>query len=272
MNTTDLELLTTEAVREAVEGFLREQVTAAKTRRGVVLALPLMYPDGWQVQVELEPLNKTTVLITDAGRTLAKLHENGLNLEAKQTLALLEERKKTFELTQTGFELQREIPLPLQGIDVQLFAEALVSIAHLIYRHEPVTDEESPADRTLRQIFRERKLEPVTNAAIDGKIEKGIRVTYYLPTPNPLALQIVKRRGPLLSYMEQWAWRWTDIKEYNPLLIRCMVYDPDQQEWDETTLNIGRAVADLFCPYFETDSIHAAVDRALQNGKSVDRH
>ena len=266
MKTTEHPFLSATACREAVQGFLREQVTAENTRRGVVMALPLMYPDGWQVQVHLEPITQSSALVTDRGRTLARLHENGLNLEARQTLALLEERKRTFELNQVGFELQKEIALPIQGIDIQLFAESLVSIAHLIYKYEPATAEESVADRTLKQIFKERQLEPAINSLIDGEIEKGIRVNYYLSAPHPLACKVVKRRGAMLGYMEQWGWRWTDVKRHSPGLLRGMVYDPDKQEWDETTLNIGKAVCDLFCPYFETQSIHDAKDRAFKNG------
>lgn len=266
MNTIETKILTPESCRAAVQAFLQEQVAAAATRRGVVLALPLMYPDGLQVQVHLELVAKSSVLITDRGHTLARLFENGLNLAAKQTLTLLEERKQIFELNQIGFELQKEIALPLQGIDVQLFAESLVSIAHLIYKFEPTTSEESVADRTLKQIFKERNLEPTVNALIDGEIEKGIRVNYFLPGPHPLACKVVKRRGPMLSYMEQWGWRWTDVKQKNPRLLRGMVYDPDKQEWDDTTLNIGKSVCDIFCPYFETQQIHDAIDRALKNG------
>ena len=264
MKTADLILLSPNACRTAVESFLREQVVAEATRRGVVMSLPLMYPDGLQVQVHLEPMTPTCALITDRGRTLSLLHESGLNLDARQTQALLAERKQMFELTQAGFELQREIPLPLQGIDVQLFAESLVSIAHLIYKHEPGTAEESVADRTLRQIFKERQLEPMVNGVVDGAIEKGIRVNYFLPGSRPLACKVVKRRGPMLGYMEQWGWRWMDIKQQNPRLLRGMVYDPDKQEWDKTTLDIGKSVCDLFCPYFETQQIHDALDRALQ--------
>ena len=266
MKTIETQLLSPEACRDAVEGFLREQVLAEKTRRGVVMALPLMYPDGFQVQVHLEPITKSSALITDRGRTLAKLHENRLNLDARQTLSLLEERRHTFELNQVGFELQKEISLPLQGIDVQLFAESLVSIAHLIYKYEPATSEESVADRTLKQIFKERKMEPTINGVIDGEIEKGIRVNYFLPAQHPLACKVVKRRGPMLGYMEQWGWRWTDVKHHNPALLRGMIYDPDKQEWDDTTLNIGKSVCDLFCPYFETQLIHDTIDRALKNG------
>jgi hypothetical protein len=258
---TNIELLSPEICRDTVQAFLCEQVAVEKTRRGVVIALPLMYPDGFQVQVHLQPITKSIVLITDLGRTLGRLHEDGLNLDAKQTLALLEERKQVFELNQVGFELQREIQLPLQGIDVQLFAESLVSISHLIYKFEAVTAEDSVADRTLLKIFEERQLKPTVNAVIDGEIEKGIRVNYLVAGPRSLACKVVKRRGPMLNYMEQWGWRWTDVQKHNPQLLRGMIYDPDKQQWDDTTLNIGRSVCDLFCPYFETQAIHDALDR-----------
>ena len=123
--------------RDAMLRFYREQLMAEPTRRGVTMALPLMFPDGWQVQVRLKPLTRSRAVITDGGRTIAMLLENGLIIEVPPVLSLLEERKRTFELVQVGFELQKEIPLPLDGLDVQLFAESLVSISHLVFKFEP---------------------------------------------------------------------------------------------------------------------------------------
>lgn len=263
MKTLSHKLVSPESCREAVYLFWNSQVIAEKTQRGVVMALPLMYPDGWQVQVHIEPISQTRAVITDQGRTLAKLHENGLNFEAKHTAALLDERKKTFELQQNGFELLREIHLPVEGLDIQLFAESLVSIAHLGYRQEFSTAVESAAEKTLKKVFKERELQPAVNYPLDGEIEKAIRVDYFLQAARPFACQVVKRRGPLLGYVEQWAWRWTDLKNHNPHLLNAMIYDPDKQDWDDTTLSIGRSVCDLFCPYFETTQIHNALDRVL---------
>jgi hypothetical protein len=78
-----------------------------------------------------------------------------------------------------------------------------------------------------------------------------------------MACKIVRRRGPMLAYMEQWGWRWTDVKSQNPSLLRGMVYDPDRQEWDDTTRGIANQVCDFFCPYFDTNAINGAIDRAL---------
>lgn len=251
------EPLTPEACRETLRRFWDGQTDIAEHGAGVAMALPLIYPDGWQVQVYLERLSGSEAIITDKGHTLARLQEQSVNYDAGLTSTLLQERLKTFELQRDGFELLRQIRLPLDGRDVQLFAESLVSIAHLVYRYEPHNPCESPADRTLRQVFKERQLEARENVELDGEIEKRIRVDYLVECRRPVACQVVRRRGPLLPYMEQWGFRWGDLRRRHPTLWRAMVYDPDKQDWDETASRIGREVCDLFCPYFETATLHA---------------
>jgi hypothetical protein len=49
------------------------------------------------------------------------------------------------------------------GVEIQLFAQALISIAHLFYRLEPEPIVENVADRALQRIFQDRSLQP--NAA-----------------------------------------------------------------------------------------------------------
>ena len=63
------ELLTPEICREALRRFWDDQTDVAETSDGVAMALPLMYPDGWQVQVFTEPLSRSRAVITDKGRT-----------------------------------------------------------------------------------------------------------------------------------------------------------------------------------------------------------
>ena len=263
MKTNATKWLTPEACIETMQRFWREQVAAKATPAGVVLSLPLMYPDGLQVQVRIDAVTPSAAIITDNGRTLARLSETGLNLNAEETASWLEERRNIFELEQDGFELRKQIRLPLDGIDVQLFGEALVSISHLLYRFEPTTRETSPADRAVLQVFQAHRVEPETNVPLDGKIEKGIRVDYLLRRREALARKVVRRRGSMLAYMEQWGFRWNDLKQRNPNLIRSMVYDPEKQNWDDTTIAIAQEVCEVFCPYFDTKALDEAVERTL---------
>jgi hypothetical protein len=253
--------------RDALVRFWGEQLAVEPTRTGVILALPLMYPNGLQVVMEVCPISAARAVVSDEGRTLAEFFNTGFNVDAraKQTHALLHDRIKAFELIKDGFELKKEISLPVDGIDLHLFGEGLVSIAHLIYRHEPDSFVESAADRTLRQVFRDRKVVPLENVALEGRVEKRIRVDYLITGKHRLAMEVVRRRGSDLGYIEQWAWRWTDLKNRDRSLLNAMIYDPDIQDYDQTALEIGRSVCDEFCPYFETNRINKLVQRALCN-------
>lgn len=263
MSTTATQRLDRETCMEALAAFWRAETRVEKTREGLVIALPLLYPDGWQVVVALEQLTARDVRLSDKGRTLGALAELGLNWErsAKYNRALLDERLKAFELQQDGFEIASTVRLPLQGLDVHLFGEALVSIAHLAYRIETSQHQQSAADAAVRRMLEAGKSRFQERATINGRLERGIRVDYLVQNKGAMAVEVVKRQGNMLPYMEQWGWRWTDIREGNPNMLRAMIFDPDKQDWDDTALSIGRNVCDIFCPYYEANSLEEALAR-----------
>lgn len=244
----------------ALTRFWGETLAIEPTRDGAVLALPLMFPDGLQVVVRVTPVSATTALLSDGGETLGRLAGEGMNLEAAAIADLLDERLAVFEIQRDGWELRKAIRLPIEGVDIQLFAEALVSIAHLVYRHEPEPAAEAVAERTVSRFFAERSLTPRRHHPLEGRLERRILIDYFLEQGAGLAVQVVSRRNQLLPYMEQWGWRWTDLRSRHPGLVRAMVYDPENQPWDETALGIGRSVCEVFCPYFEVDRLGEALD------------
>ncbi len=247
--------------RATLTRFWGETLTIEPAKDGAVLALPLMFPDGLQVVVRVTPVSATAALISDGGETLGRLTGEGLNLEATAIGELLVERLAAFEIQRDGWELRKVIALPVEGVDIQIFAEALVSVAHLIYRHEPEPAAEAIAERTVSKFFAERKLVPRRNFPLEGLLERRIAIDYFLEQGEGLAVQVVGRRNQLLPYMEQWGWRWTDLRSRHPGLVRAMVYDPENQPWDETALSIGRSVCEVFCPYFETERLAEAVEK-----------
>lgn len=255
------ETLQPEACIQTMEAFWRDQVEAARTRDGVALTLPLMYPDGWQVTVHIAPTTPGRVILSDHGGTIGRLVEAGMNLDARHNARLLDERLQMFEVRREGFLLVKDVRLPLQGVDIQIFAESLVSIAHLIYRHEPTALQTSSADRAVQGIFSARNIRPRRNVPLEGQIEKRILIDYVVAARGRLALEVVHRRENLLPYMEQWAFRWDDLRRKNPDLITAMVYDPENQTWDSTALQIGGAVCDVFCRYDEVEGLVGMLDR-----------
>jgi hypothetical protein len=58
--------------------------------------------------------------------------------------------------------------------DVQIFAEALASIAHLIHRRS--SSQVSPADRAIGELFEGRKIKPRRNVPLEGLLEKRILI------------------------------------------------------------------------------------------------
>jgi hypothetical protein len=250
------------STRETLTRFWDQTLQIVWQRDHLVLAFPLMLHDGVQAVFELEPITATSALLTDGGRTLSALSGLGINLDKGATAHLLDQRLAFFELERDGFEIRRPAKLPVDPIEVQLFAEGLVSIAHLLYRQEPDNAEENVARKSVDRLFAQRGLSPIHNHPLEGRLEKAIRVSHYLPGSHGLALQMVDRKTDIHGYMQQWGWRWTDLHEKQPNLIRAMVYDPDRQDWDATSLEIGRAVCEVFCPYHDSTALTDAIERA----------
>jgi len=251
-----------DSVRRTLQSFWGDALEIAVTKSGISLAVPLSFPDGWQVLFDLEPLTPRAVRVTDCGRTLQWLAAAGQNIEGEGLVTMLNERICTFELQRDGWELYRELALPLAGVDLHLFGEALVSIAHLNYLHEPASKPPNVARQTVEKVFREREIVPSQRHPLDGKVEKDIRVDYYIEARRPVAMEVLGRRGIITGYMEQWGFRWRDLRDAHPALMPVMVYDPAVQEVDGLAQAIGESECELFCPYSETERIHAVLDKS----------
>lgn len=250
--------------RQRLSSFWNEALQTEWGRDRMVLAFPLMLPDGLQVVFELRPITPTAALVSDGGQVLSRLAGEGLKIEATATAQHLEQRLAFYGIDRDGFELFRPLRLPVDAVEVQLFAEGLCSIAHLIYLHDAEVEEESEVRKSVERVFQSRHLEPKRNHALEGHLEKSIRVSYYLEGPRGLALEVVDRKTNLHGYMQQWGWRWTDLHAKHPNLVRAMVYDPDRQDWDGAALEIGRSVCDFFCPYHQNLEVGMAIEMATQ--------
>jgi hypothetical protein len=251
-----------ETVRRAWLDFQQDALAVELTPQGVAAALPQTLPDGWQMVVELQPLSPKKLKLTDGGRTLGWLAARGQNVE---TDAVAEEVRKICRqasMERDGWELFRWLDIPLQGVEIHVFAEGLSNVAHLYYLHEPAPRGVDAADRMLRRVFTDRKLTALKNYPLDGKTERAVRVDYYIPSANPIAFQVLRRRGCIHSIMEQWGYRWQDLRKTNPALKPAMIYDPAVQNVDDAARAIGEEVCELFCAYDETDKIHGLLETA----------
>lgn len=248
-------ILNPDEFRRALTGFWSEQLAIEPDRNGLVLALPLMLPDGVQIAIQARPIAERSAVLTDAGDVLRWLSTRGMNVKAEGNKQWIDERLAAFELKRDGYEIFREIPLPVQGIDVHLFGEALVSIAHLICRHEPQQPVAASADEQVARVFRDTGIEFQRNAKLPGTIEESIEVDYFFELHAPSAIEVIGKGGRILDTMERWGYRWHDLKHKNPKLRSAMIYDPERQTIDPTSRRIGEECCELFCAYHETDRI-----------------
>jgi len=259
------DLLNPNVCRETLAQFWSEQLCVEQTKDGLLVALPLMYPNGIQVTLAIKPLTSHQAILTDRGETVAGLEAAGIDLQLPRNSELLIGKIKSFELQQNGLEIQKVIRLPLDGIDVHLFGEALVSLAHLIYRHEMTTPRALHVYNAIRRLLIKYNFNFLEHeqAVVAGEVEQRIIVDFLVKERHSVACKTVERRGRMRDYIEQWGFRWWDAKRRNSKLARAMFYDPDNQEWDDESLRIGKNVCEIFLPYFETDGIKTALERAL---------
>lgn len=241
-------------LRQAFLTFWDENLLIENREKGAVLSPPLMLASGWQVIVRLEPLTPGKWELSDDGKTL------GLNLQSapKAFKQRLEEFCRFYALEQDGFLLKKVISEPLNPVDIQVFSEALVAVSHLVAFHAPqavgLPVNQVVEDR-VSTYFHARNRQPQRKHKLSGKVDRDIVVDFYLENGRPIAVETVRRAKNILPYMEQWGYRWLDLKAAYPDMVRAMVFDPDSQRWDDNSLRIGRDVCDVFVPYTETDAL-----------------
>lgn len=249
-------------LRAALTGFWSGALAIEPIRNGLAVALPQTTADGWQILLEITPATPGTLRMSDNGRILSGLIAGGQNIEADNVAEHIARILRQSHVERDGLELFRVLPLPLDAVEVHVFAEGLSSVSHLWVLHEAAVRTQDVADRTLRRVFSDRKIEARAGAMLDGKTEKRVRVDYLVEARRPVAFEILRRRRNLLPAMEQWGYRWQDLCKTTPQLMPVMLFDPDAQEIDAASRAIGEDVCSLFCAYNETDRIHAVLAEA----------
>ncbi|MEX2381310.1 MAG: hypothetical protein WD490_02915 [Opitutales bacterium] len=251
---TSAENTTIQQLRKTFQTFWDSNLRIERNAAGIVIAPPVMDATGWQVVLHLEPMTPGKWMVSDHGKTLA----NGLPEGAKGFKERLHQLENSFGFRREGLELVKIVSEPFDAVELQIFAEGMAAVSHLVLH---LLEQAKPASFTgvvesrVSSFFYSRHIAAARDTKLKGKVEAEIVVDFFVPAKRPLAVEMVKRNRNLRPYMEQWGWRWTDLKEANPDLVRIMVYDPDNQKWDETSIKIGRKVCELFIPYTETERL-----------------
>lgn len=249
-------------LRDALSGFWNEQLRIEAEGRGLALAMPLMDSSGWQVVLHLEPLTPTAWRLSDKGATLGGLDDAGKSPDGTKMKKIIEAQGRLYGFERNGLALERSVRFPFDPAEIQIFAEGLVALSHLCPKlgREVAINPLRRMEDSIQSYLYGREWNPLRHHKLAGEVEPEIVVDFYVEGRRPLALQPVGRQNQLRSYMEQWGWRWTDLGRAHPTLIKAMVYDPDNQEWDTASMRIGEKACDVFVPYSE---VAAALDERM---------
>jgi len=251
-----------DSLHKALAGFWSEALKIETTPNGLVLAVPQTGADGWQLVINITETTPGIVRISDAGRTLSELAAMGQNIDSGAVSRHVNKILRDSHMSRENLELIRVVSLPVNPVDLHVFAEALSAISYLWVLHEPSIRTLDVADETLRRVFSDREIKPQREAVLNGKTEKNVKVDYLVVENRPVAFEILRRKKDIYPLMEQWGYRWQDLKKVAPELMPVMIFDPATQEIDEGSRAIGEEVCSLFCAYDQTDRIHQVLEAA----------
>jgi hypothetical protein len=259
LNDFGISTLRPDACVDALQSFYSEMVEAKEVGDRLCVSLPIMNADGYQISVGIAQISEQYAVLTDLGETVAFLECRGISTKHESLNGLVDRHLKTFEIERSGEELSKIVSLPIQGLDIHIFGEALSGLTYLLFRHEFSQASNIHVYEVVRKSLDKIKLNYVVgkNAWIAGRTSKSIQVDFLVTAKARLAIKTVQRRGRMHDYMEQWGFRWIDAKEADSTLVRAMIYDPENQEWDGNSLAIGERHCEIFRPYFESELIGA---------------
>lgn len=252
--------LSPDSLRAQLTSFWNGALEIETTARGLVFTMPVSYPDGWQVILELSQKMPGGYFLNDRGKTLAWLGGRGLNVETDAVKAHLQRLCAEHYLTLEHGVLQRWLPAPLDPTDIHVFAEGLVAISRLDFLNEHRVAEEDIADATVRRVFHDAGLEPEPNHKLFITKERKVTVDYFVERKRPLAVQIIKNKSDFTGTMEKWGFRWDELRKAYHGLAPVMLYDRNTQLIDAYERHIGETKCELFCGYDETDRIHQVLE------------
>ncbi len=180
MNDFGISTVVPEACREALLSFYSEVVEVKEISDRIQVSLPLMNADGFQISVGIAQVSEKHALLTDQGETLAFLDCRGVSTKHETIRDLIQRHLRSFEIEPMGEQLTKVVSLPIQGIDLHLFGEALAGLTYLIFRHEVNQARNAHVYDAVRRNLALAKLPFVTgfDAHIAGKTAKSIQVDF----------------------------------------------------------------------------------------------
>ncbi len=254
--------LTSTLLRESLTTLWDRLLSIESHRDGYIFTMPASFPDGWQMVLEISQKTPKGFRLSDQGRTLGWLAGQGQNVDTPALQAHIARISGECGLVINGDELYRWLEVPMDATEIQVFTEGLLSISQLHLLHDPRVTEENVAESVVQRVFHDAGMAAERNRRLNITKERTIKVDFYMPVATPIAVQLLRAKNDLSSKMEQWGFRWDELKKNYQGLKPIMLYDRNTQMIDSYSRHIGEEKCELFCGFDETDRIHEVLLKA----------
>lgn len=226
MNAKTFNLNETE-LRAGMSAFWNDALSVKPYGGGLCWTMPVMLPDGVQVVLRAREVTPGKVVLSDGGETLQWLAMRGLQAENGGFVEeLLRERCAFFGFEINGAALEKVLSLPLPPEEVQIFAEGLASVAHLIYRQERIFQDESVAVAQIQGALYANKVKFVRRKEIPVSPKRKISVDFYFEAAErERVIKAFDQKSRQLDVVDLWARRWALLKNAHERMDMAMVYD-----------------------------------------------
>jgi hypothetical protein len=253
-------ILTPDTFRRELGAFWDSILEIEPIANGLAFTMPVAYPDGWQIVLELTQPTPKGFLLSDQGKTLSWLTARGHNITTEAMRAHILRYQTEHFMEEKNGVLFRYLNAPLELADIQVFAEGLAAIARLEILHEVLPAEANIADSLIQRTFKDAQLEPTRHQKLNVTKDRTVTVDYFVQQRRPLAVQLIKTKSDISGTMEKWGFRWDELRKAYHGLAPVMVYDRNTQVIDPYSQHIGETKCELFCGYDETDRIHQVLE------------
>lgn len=250
--------------RSALTDFWNH-VTAIETiDSGLVLSLPLLMSDGWQVSIYINNEKNGYVSLRDMGQMDSWLRGHGVDIDRAGVIA--NERKTLMQKFQI-FEDERGyfkmFPLPLDAKEIQLFGEFIVSLSYLVYKSRR---DKSGAFRQAYQSVASLAFRLPCKCTQNRRYKtpyREINVDFSLMfTSKDALIQTFDQMSSAQDSMELWSARLREIADYasnDREMKTIMVYNEDVCNLKSDVIKVAEGRGNFVVPSHRSDELESYI-------------
>jgi hypothetical protein len=234
------------------------QARAARFGDWCRLSLPIETTGGHRLELAINEISATKVLVSDLGKTLSELVSIGVDPFANSgRMDRLAAMEREFGVTRQESELQMLVDKQELGVGLIRFATALKTISDMAYLHRVSTGAIYRINLAIRTIL-ERANIPFTEgerAIVRGVLESQIAMDFIgRIDEHPFGVAVIGGASTK-RLAEVWGFRFEDVRKADQSIRRIAVYDDEEQRWSKASIRILEGTADLALPSSRVDAL-----------------